>query len=42
VAANHRGFALGGTSNEQLVGVGGATAGFGHPSDAGFGLRTLD
>jgi hypothetical protein len=40
--ADHCSFTLGGTSNEQFVGVSGATASLGHPGDAGLGLRTVD
>src|ERR1700739_1585107 len=40
--ADHRGLPLRGAAHEQLIGIGGATAGFGHPCGPGFGLRTVD
>jgi len=42
VPADHRGFSLRGATDEQLVWVGGATQGFGHPRNARLGLCTVD
>ena len=42
VPADHRGLALRGPADEQLVGVGLATAGLGYPCDPGLGLRAMD
>ena len=42
VPADHRGFALRGAADEQLVGIRLAASGLGNPSDPGFGLGALD
>ena len=34
--------ALGGAAYEELIGIGLAASGLGHPSDAGLGLRAMD
>jgi hypothetical protein len=42
VPADHRGFALGGAADEQLIGIGLSAPRLGNPRDAGLGLSTLD
>jgi hypothetical protein len=39
--ADDRGFALGGTPHEELIGVLATAARLGNPSDSGFGLRSM-
>lgn len=42
VPADHCGFALRGTSDEQLVGIGGSAQRFGHPGNTGFPIDPLN
>jgi hypothetical protein len=42
VSADHGGFALGGSADEQLIGVGLSTSGLGNPRNAGLGLCAVD
>jgi hypothetical protein len=42
VPTDHRGFALGGASYEQFVGIGLPATGLRHPGDARLGLRAVD
>ena len=42
VPADDRGFALGGSADEQFVRVRLSTAGLSHPGNPGLGLRSLD
>jgi hypothetical protein len=42
VPTNHGGFPLSGTPDEEFVRIGGATASFGDPGDAGFGRGAVN
>lgn len=39
VPTDHRGFALGGATDEQLIRISGATQALGYPRDPGFPVR---
>jgi len=41
MSADHRGLALRGTADKQLVGIGPPASGLRYPGDSGFGLGAL-